>query len=59
MAIARNIVNLMNGDIQVESTPNKGTKITVTVYLKLQENEKEQEKELLDLPVLVLSLIHI
>lgn len=44
MAIARNIVNLMNGDIRVESAPNKGTKITVTVYLKLQENEKEQEK---------------
>ena len=55
MAIARNIVNLMNGDIQVESAPNKGTKITVTVYLKIQENEKEQEKELLDLPVLVVD----
>ena len=55
MAIARNIVNLMNGDIQVESAPNKGTKITVTVYLKLQENEKEQEKDLLDLPVLVVD----
>ena len=55
MAIVRNIVNLMNGDIQVESAPNKGTKITVTVYLKLQENEKEQEKELLDLPVLVVD----
>lgn len=55
MAIARNIVNLMNSDIQVESAPNKGTKITVTVYLKLQENEKEQEKELLDLPVLVVD----
>lgn len=55
MAIARNIVNLMNGNIQVESAPNKGTKITVTVYLKLQENEKEQEKELLDLPVLVVD----
>ncbi len=55
MAITRNIVNLMNGDIQVESAPNKGTKITVTVYLKLQEDEKEQEKELLDLPVLVVD----
>ena len=52
MAITRNIVNLMNGDIQVESAPNKGTKITVTVYLKLQKDEKEQEKELFDLPVL-------
>ena len=55
MAIARNIVNLINGDIQVESAPNKGTKITVTVSRKLQENEKEQEKELLDLPVLVVD----
>ena len=55
MAITRNIVNLMNGDIQVESAPNKGTKITVTVYLKLQKDEKEQEKELFDLPVLVVD----
>ena len=55
MAITRNIVNLMNGDIQVESAPNKGTKITVTVYLTLQEDEKEQEKELFDLPVLVVD----
>ena len=55
MAIARNIVNLMNGEIQVESAPNKGTKITVTVYLKLQETEKEQEKEWVDLPVLVVD----
>lgn len=55
MAITRNIVHLMNGDIEVDSAPNKGTKITVTVYLKLQESEKEQEKELVDLPVLVVD----
>lgn len=55
MAITRNIVHLMNGDIQVDSASNKGTKITVTVYLKLQESEKEQEKELVDLPVLVVD----
>ena len=55
MAITRNIVNLMNGSIKVDSIPNKGTKITVTVYLKLQESEKEQEKELFDLPVLVVD----
>ena len=55
MAITRNIVHLMNGDIQVDSAANKGTKITVTVYLKLQESEKEQEKELVDLPVLVVD----
>lgn len=45
----------MNGDIQVDSASNKGTKITVTVYLKLQESAKEQEKELVDLPVLVVD----
>lgn len=55
MAITRNIVHLMNGDIQVDSAANKGTKITVIVYLKLQESEKEQEKELVDLPVLVVD----
>ena len=55
MAITRNIMHLMHGNIQVDSAPNKGTKITVTVYLKLQESEKEQEKELMDLPVLVVD----
>ena len=55
MAITRNIVHLMNGDIQVDSASNKGTKITVTVYLKLQKSAKEQEKELVDLPVLVVD----
>ncbi len=51
MAITRNIMHLMHGDIQVDSAPNKGTKITVTVYLKLQKSEKEQ----VDLPVLVVD----
>ena len=55
MAITQNIVNLMNGSIKVNSAPGKGTRITVTIYLKLQESEKEQEKELFDLPVLVVD----
>lgn len=55
MAIARNIINLMNGNITVDSILNKGTKITVTIYLKLQESRKEQEKELINLPVLVVD----
>ena len=55
MAITKNIVNLMNGSIKVDSAPGKGTKITVTIYLKLQESKREQEKELLDLPVLVVD----
>lgn len=55
MAITRNIVNLMNGSIEVESAPDQGTKITVTIFLKLQENELGQERELVDLPVLVVD----
>ena len=55
MAISRNIVNLMNGTIKVDSTLHKGTKITVTIYLELQEKEKEQDKKLMNLPVLVVD----
>ena len=55
MAISRNIVNLMNGTIKVDSTLHKGTKITVTIYLDLQETEKEQDKNLMNLPVLVVD----
>lgn len=55
MAITRNIVNLTNGSIEVESAPDQGTKITVTIFLKLQENELGQERELVDLPVLVVD----
>lgn len=55
MAITRNIVNLMNSSIEVESAPDQGTKITVTIFLKLQENELGQERELVDLPVLVVD----
>ena len=38
MAITRSIVQMMDGDIQVESRLGEGTRFTVTVYLKLQEN---------------------
>ncbi len=55
MAISRNIVNLMNGTIKVDSTLHKGTKITVTIYLELQEKEKEQNRDLMNLPVLVVD----
>ncbi|MBQ2433813.1 MAG: ATP-binding protein, partial [Clostridia bacterium] len=30
MAITQNVVHMMNGDIQVESAPGKGTKFTIT-----------------------------
>jgi len=55
MAISRNIVNLMNGNIKVDSTLHKGTRITVTIYLELQEKEKEQDINLMNLPVLVVD----
>ena len=55
MAITRNIVEMMNGDIEVESAPDKGTKIKVTIYLKLQDKKIGKIKELIDLPVLVVD----
>ena len=36
MVITKNIIQLMNGDIQVESEPGVGTKFVVTVYMGLQ-----------------------
>ena len=55
MAIARNIVNMMNGNIKVESAPDKGSRFTVTIFLKLQEKEQIRLEELVDLPVLVVD----
>ena len=55
MAIARNIVNMMDGHIKVESTLGKGSKFTVTIFLKLREPEEREIKELEDLPVLVVD----
>lgn len=36
MAIARNIVGMMNGQIQVNSAPGAGSTFTVRIYLQLQ-----------------------
>ena len=55
LRIQQVLVNLMNGSIEVESAPDQGTKITVTIFLKLKENELGQERELVDLPVLVVD----
>ena len=55
MPITRNIVNMMNGEIKVDSELNRGTKITVTVFLKLQEVDGGKVTELADLPVLVVD----
>lgn len=53
MPIAKNIVRMMNGDIQIESKPGTGSKFTVTVYLKLQNVEEESTEYLKELRVLV------
>ncbi len=56
MTIARNIVQLMNGRIDVKSEPDKGTRFTVTIFLKLQEREEAASYDkLIDLPILVVD----
>ena len=37
MAITKNLVQMMNGKIQVESALNQGTKFTVTIFLRFQD----------------------
>lgn len=44
MAITKNIVEMMNGTISVESEPGKGSTFTVELELKLQDTEKTEEK---------------
>lgn len=55
MAITRNIVNMMNGHIEVKSELGKGTRFTVTIFLKFQQRDKVDIEELVDLPVLVVD----
>ncbi len=56
MTISRNIVQLMNGRIDVKSEPDKGTKFTVTIFLKLQEGDEPVSYDnLADLPILVVD----
>ena len=57
MAITRNIVEMMNGTISVESEVGKGSTFTVELGLKLQDTEKnaEQIKELEGLRALVVD----
>ncbi len=45
MAIAKNIANMMGGDIQVESELNVGSTFTITVFLKLLEEVPEDTEE--------------
>ena len=53
MPITRNIVNMMGGDIEIESEPNVGSTFTVTIYLKLQDAEAKEGDRFANLSVLV------
>ncbi len=55
MPIAVNIARLMGGDIKVESEVGKGSKFTVTVYLKINDITEDDLQELEDLSVLVID----
>ncbi|WP_343209330.1 response regulator [Anaerolentibacter hominis] len=45
MAITKNIVDMMSGDIRVESEPGFGSSFTVTLPLKQQDGQKEEIPE--------------
>ena len=53
MTIARNIARMMDGSIEVESEPGRGTQFTVTLMLKKYDADEPDLKQLMDLPVLV------
>lgn len=55
MTIAKNFAQMMNGTIKVESEVGKGSRFTITIFLKHQNKEIEALDELIDLPVLVVD----
>lgn len=57
MAITKNIIEILNGHIEVQSEPGKGSTFTVTFTLKLQEtvNTQTNIKELEGLRALVVD----
>ena len=55
MTIAKNFAQMMNGTIKVESELGKGSRFTITIFLKHQNKEIAALDELIDLPVLVVD----
>ena len=56
LTVVKNMVDLMEGNIEVESEPGKGSKFTISLRLKLQEGQNPDktvpEKEIFDQNVL-------
>jgi CheY-like chemotaxis protein len=55
MSIAVNIAHMMGGDIQAESELGKGSRFTVTVYLKINDIREENLQMFGSLPILVVD----
>ena len=55
LAITRNIVEMMYGDIKVESELDRGSKFTVILNLKLQEHDISEEASFHGMKVLVVD----
>lgn len=55
MTIALNIIQIMNGDISIESKEGEGSKFTVTVFLKQQNTNTVEMTQFAGLPVLVVD----
>ena len=55
MAIVKNIVNMMDGDVKVESKVGEGSKFTVRVFLTIQELKEIDSDALGSLKILVVD----
>lgn len=55
LAIMSNVVRMMNGVIDVKSTPGKGTRVAVRIFLKLLEEEEVVFPQLADAVALVVN----
>ena len=55
LAITKNIVTMMDGNITVKSAPGKGSRFTITLFLKLQDVADNSTEALADLPVLIVD----
>lgn len=55
LAIMNSVVRMMNGAVDVKSTPGKGTKVVVRIFLKLLEEENVEFPQLANAVALVVN----